>query len=299
MNLTWIKLAVDILDDAKIKIIRSHPDGNSIVVLWIGLLCLAMKSARPGIIEISDGIPYTIDDLSSAFNIEKKTVELGLALFAKYRMIDLFDGNTIEVINFAKHQSLERIEEKRALNRARVKEFREKQKCNALLTHESQKCNALLTHESQNVMPQNRIDKNKKENKNIYNNTPAKAGFVLPDWIPVETWNAYLAVRNKKKAANTEYALNLIIKKLEKFKPDHVAIINQSITAGWVDMYPLKEANNANTSQGFSANSYWRNNQNRGGLKPENEAKLDAAINEYKTKKAALCETKEIPSTDC
>jgi len=288
MNLTWIKLAVDILDDAKIKIIRSHPDGNSIVVLWIGLLCLAMKSARPGIIEISDGIPYTIDDLSSAFNIEKKTVELGLALFAKYRMIDLFDGNTIEVINFAKHQSLERIEEKRALNRARVKEFREKRKCNAL-----------LTHEYENVMPQNRIDKNKKENKNIYNNTPAKAGFVLPDWIPVETWNAYLAVRNKKKAANTEYALNLIIKKLEKFKPDHVAIINQSITAGWVDMYPLKEANNANTSHGFNANSYWRNNQNRGGLKPENEAKLDAAINEYKTKKAALCETKEIPSTDC
>ena len=289
MNLTWIKLAVDILDDAKIKIIRSHPDGNSIVVLWIGLLCLAMKSARPGIIEISDGIPYTIDDLSSAFNIEKKTVELGLALFAKYRMIDLFDGNTIEVINFAKHQSLERIEEKRALNRARVKEFREKRKCNAL-----------LTHEYENVMPQNRIDKNKKENKNIYNNTPAKAGFVLPDWIPVETWNAYLAVRNKKKAANTEYALNLIIKKLEKFKPNHVAIINQSITAGWVDMYPLKEANNASTtSQGFSANSYWRNNQNRGGLKPENEAKLDAAINEYKTKKAALCETKEIPSTDC
>ncbi len=152
MNLTWIKLAVDILDDAKIKIIRSHPDGNSIVVLWIGLLCLAMKSARPGIIEISDGIPYTIDDLSSAFNIEKKTVELGLALFAKYRMIDLFDGNTIEVINFAKHQSLERIEEKRALNRARVKEFREKQKSNALLMHTT--CDVTLT------------DKNKKENKN-------------------------------------------------------------------------------------------------------------------------------------
>lgn len=163
MNLTWIKLAIDILDDAKIKIIRSHPDGNSIVVLWIGLLCLAMKSARPGIIEISDGIPYTIDDLSSAFNIEKKTVELGLALFAKYRMIDLFDGNTIEVINFARHQSLEEIEKKRELNRQRQKEFREKRKCNALLT-----C------DSQNVTPQIRIDKiridkNKKEsNRGIF-----------------------------------------------------------------------------------------------------------------------------------
>ena len=75
--ISWIKLDVNILDDAKIKIIRSHPDGNAIVVLWVGLLCLAMKSSRPGIIEISDGLPYTVDDLSNLFNIEKKTVELG------------------------------------------------------------------------------------------------------------------------------------------------------------------------------------------------------------------------------
>lgn len=135
--ISWIKLDVNILDDAKIKIIRSHPDGNSIVLLWIGLLCLAMKSARPGIIEISNGLPYTVDDLASAFNLEKKTVELGLALFKKYQMIDIFDGDTIEVINFAKHQSIEELERKRELTRARVSRYREKLKCNALLTQDS------------------------------------------------------------------------------------------------------------------------------------------------------------------
>lgn len=135
--ISWIKLDINILDDAKIKIIRSHPDGNSIVLLWIGLLCLAMKSARPGIIEISNGLPYTVDDLASAFNLEKKTVELGLMLFKKYQMIDIFDGNTIEVINFAKHQSIEELERKRELTRARVSRYREKLKCNALLTQDS------------------------------------------------------------------------------------------------------------------------------------------------------------------
>lgn len=135
--ISWIKLDVNILDDAKIKIIRSHPDGNSIVLLWIGLLCLAMKSARPGIIEISNGLPYTVDDLASAFNLEKKTVELGLMLFKKYQMIDIFDGDTIEVINFAKHQSIEELERKRELTRARVSRYREKLKCNALLTQDS------------------------------------------------------------------------------------------------------------------------------------------------------------------
>lgn len=126
--ISWIKLDINILDDAKIKIIRSHPDGDKVVVLWIGLLCLAMKSSRPGIIEISDGLPYTLDDISSLFNIEKKTVEMGLALFRKYKMIDLFDGDTIEVINFSKHQNLEQIERNRELTRQRMIEYRERKR---------------------------------------------------------------------------------------------------------------------------------------------------------------------------
>jgi len=96
-----------------------------------------MKSSRPGIIEISDGLPYTVDDLSNLFNIEKKTCELGLALFKKYQMIDLFDGSAIEIINFSKHQSIEELERKRELTRARVSRYREKLKCNALLTQDS------------------------------------------------------------------------------------------------------------------------------------------------------------------
>jgi predicted phage replisome organizer len=123
--ISWIKLDINILDDAKIKIIRSHPNGDSVVLLWIGLLCLAMKSSRPGTIEISDGLPYTVDDLSNLFNIEKKTVEMGLALFVKYRMVETFEGGSIEVINFSKHQKLDEIERKRELTRARTVKYRE------------------------------------------------------------------------------------------------------------------------------------------------------------------------------
>jgi predicted phage replisome organizer len=134
--INWIKLDISILDDAKIKIIRSHPNGDSVVLLWIGLLCLAMKSARPGTIEISDGLPYTVDDLSNMYNIEKKTVEMGLALFCKYRMIEVFEGGSIEVINFSKHQKIEEIERRRDLTRVRVERYRQKTRAsNALLTH--------------------------------------------------------------------------------------------------------------------------------------------------------------------
>lgn len=135
MNISWIKLDINILDDQKIKIIRSYPDGNALFALWIGLLCLAMKGARPGIIEIADGLPYSLADLSNALNIEQKTVELGLTLFTKYRMIDIFGQNSIEVINFAKHQKLEDIERKRELTRIRTIEYRKRLRtCDALVT---------------------------------------------------------------------------------------------------------------------------------------------------------------------
>src|SRR5512144_484885 len=98
MNISWLKLDVNILDDSKIKIIRSFPDGDSLVVLWIGLLCLAMKSHDPGVICITEALPYTVDDLSNLFTIEKKTVELGLGLFTKYQMIEQLPDGSIEVI---------------------------------------------------------------------------------------------------------------------------------------------------------------------------------------------------------
>ena len=149
----WIKLDVNILDDSKIKIIRSHPDGDSVVVLWIGLLCLAMKSPTPGRLEISDGIPYTLDDLSQLLSIDKKTVEMGLHLFERYRMVELLPDGPISIINFDEHQNMKYIEHKRELTRIRVEKHRRK-----LLS-----CNALLTHDSVTVTPTNREEEVEEE----------------------------------------------------------------------------------------------------------------------------------------
>ena len=69
--------------------------------------------------------------------------------------------------------------------------------------------------------------------------------FVLPEWMPKETWDAYLEVRNKKRATKTVYALNLIIKELLKIKAEYnqnpLDVLNKSIKSGWIDVFPLKE----------------------------------------------------------
>jgi hypothetical protein len=46
---------------------------------------------------------------------------------------------------------------------------------------------------------------NENENRNIDINSNV---FILPKWIPEETWSEYLKTRDKKKAAKTSYALN-------------------------------------------------------------------------------------------
>lgn len=72
---------------------------------------------------------------------------------------------------------------------------------------------------------------------------PAVPAFVLPDWIPEDTWAAYCKVRSGKKAKNEPHALGLIVKDLEKFKAagfDPVEILNNSIKSGWAGVFEPK-----------------------------------------------------------
>lgn len=78
----------------------------------------------------------------------------------------------------------------------------------------------------------------KKEDKE-----PATPAFVLPDWIPADTWAAYCKVRTGKKAKNEPHALGLIVKDLEKFRAaghDPVDCLNNSIKSGWAGVFEPK-----------------------------------------------------------
>jgi len=89
--------------------------------------------------------------------------------------------------------------------------------------------------------PQSKVKESKVKEKKIKHTSV----FTPPDFIPPETWNAYLVVRKKKKAADTPYALSLIISSLKKiqetYNHDPVDVLNKSIKSGWVDVYPLKD----------------------------------------------------------
>lgn len=72
----------------------------------------------------------------------------------------------------------------------------------------------------------------------------AAAPLVLPDWIPLETWQAFLEMRKKIKKSPTDKAVELLIAKLKKFKDagqDVQAILEKSITSNWQDVFEIKE----------------------------------------------------------
>jgi len=142
------------------------------------------------------------------------------------------------------------------------------------------KCKANAEH--QHIPPE---DEDESESKDI--NNKGKEAFVLPDWIPEETWKAYLEIRNKKKAAKTVYALNLVIKELQKIKKEHghnpVDVLNKSIKSGWTDVYPLKDGgNNGNKSAG----SFKKFSNSERSLNPEVSERAHAITREYLAKKA-------------
>lgn len=166
----WIKLNVDMFDDEKIKIIQAMPDGDAILVIWIKLITLAGKTNDGGYIYISDNIPYTDEMLSIIMNKPIMTIRLAMETFANLQMLES-DTKGIYLVNFEKHQSLEKMELIKKQTRERVAALRERKKQD-LLNASNAECNANVTLSvTQNVTQCNAtdIDKEKEEEKDKNN----------------------------------------------------------------------------------------------------------------------------------
>lgn len=65
----------------------------------------------------------------------------------------------------------------------------------------------------------------------------------LPEWMPLDAWDAYLEMRKKARKVPTAYALKLVIDALAMFKAeghDVRAVLDASIRNGWTDVYRPK-----------------------------------------------------------
>lgn len=135
-DIKWIKVTVDMFEDSKIEFLRSLPEGDSVIVIWLQLLSLAGKSNADGYLLITDGIPYTEQVLSNTLRRNPVLLQYALETFLKLKMINVEDG-PFHITKWEKHQSAMRMEEIKSKSALKQAAYRERQKEKQLLLTES------------------------------------------------------------------------------------------------------------------------------------------------------------------
>lgn len=176
----WIKIVTDIFDDEKILLIESLPDCDSILVIWLKMLCLAGKQNNGGVFVMSNGIPYTDEMLSIIFRRKKATVKMALQTFESFGMIEIIN-NAVTIPNWDKHQSLDAYEKKKEYDRLYRAKQREKQK--ALVAHAEKES----YDQSYDVVSKIRTEEDKDKELDI-NNTSDRSVIdsVMKKWNDIE-----------------------------------------------------------------------------------------------------------------
>ena len=167
MELRWIKLYADMFQHRKIDYISSFPGSDTVIVIWIRLLCLAGKLNNGGRICLTERMPYTEEMLAKAFQKPTEIVSKALDMFENLDMISREDGY-IQICNWEKYQAVEKEDKVREQTRKRVAEYRKRNadvtQCNADVTQ----CNADVTQSvTQNVTQCNGIEKEIEIDKEI------------------------------------------------------------------------------------------------------------------------------------
>lgn len=247
-NIKWIKICTDIFDDEKILLIENLPEGDTIIVCWLKLLCLAGKQNNCGVFLINERIPYTEEMLATIFRRPLNTVKLALQTFANFGMIEIVN-NTITIPNWEKHQSLDKMERLKEQSRQTSARYRAKQKQLQSASYEID-VTSDITVTSRDTTDKNRLDKTR-EDKNdvsISKDIDCQTETVRLDIKPVvDAWNALsnnTAIKPISKMLSTskryqmlvarikEYSLDDVLKAIEKIKQSDFLKGNNN--KGWI-----------------------------------------------------------------
>ena len=270
-EIKWIKITTNIFDDEKIKIIEAMPDADAILVIWFKLLTQAGKVNKSGALFLTDKLAYTDEMLATIFNRKVSTVRLALETFEQLKMIER--GDYIQISNWEKHQNLEGMEKIRIQDNERQQRFYYKNKLRVLgykneeLPDDVELLKTMYEKPNVSLTLSHGIDKEEdkeeeldiekyKEEKNTKKKTATKR---QPNGNPIdvepelvyftdldlnETFIAFLEMRKKLKAINSDLAIKKLLNILDPFNDnDKLLMINNSIVNSWKGLFPIKHGN--------------------------------------------------------
>lgn len=222
-GISWIKLSVNIFDDEKIKLIKSMPEGDAIILIWIQLLCLAGKTNDNGAVYIGQHMNYTDEMISTICNQPLNTVRIALKAFEEFEMINLGEDGLISISNWEKHQNIEGMERVKTGNAERQQLYYWRKKLVSIgldpyqdgftqdieelkRIYESKNLTLGLTSSHRPDIDKNRIDKNK--NRIEIDNNNISKNFNDEEKITVDYY--YRLVKNNTSKSDIGLVVNAI-----------------------------------------------------------------------------------------
>ncbi len=180
-SVKWIKLTIAIFEDEKIQLIEAMPEGDTVLVCWLKLLCMAGKMNQGGYVFLNERVPYTDEMLSVIWHKKLPIVRLAIKTFTDMGMIEIEQNGNIFLNNFQKYQEqLRGLEEIREAGRLRTAKYRAK-----LNTNAGQEGVCVI---DKNVTEQNRTEENVSCNVTVTSqlaSNPIKTVDLFATWYAI------------------------------------------------------------------------------------------------------------------
>ena len=159
----WIKIQTDLFSNRKIKLLSSMEDGDSLIIIWLQLLCLAGEINDGGYLYLTDGVPYTEDILAVQMNKSKDIVRKALEMFKRFGMVEE-DNGYLCISNWDRYQNVDRMSEIREYNRLNKQKYREKKKSEDMSSDKSRTSPRTMSKDkSKEMSTQSRAEKNRED----------------------------------------------------------------------------------------------------------------------------------------
>lgn len=142
----WIKLYLKTFRTSrKISAIERMKNGDTMIVIWFKLLCLAGEINDDGAVYITPKKPFTPVSLADELKKPRAVVDAAIKTFEEHDMLIRDDAGFIQIINWEKYQNVEGLEKIREQTRQRVARCRQNKKDNDSNATSNATCNATVT----------------------------------------------------------------------------------------------------------------------------------------------------------
>ena len=123
----WIKLYLKTFRTSrKISAIERMKNGDTFIVIWFKLLCLAGEINDDGAVYITPKVPFDSISLADELKKPRAVVDAAIKVFEEHDMLFRDDAGFIQILNWEKYQNIDGLEKIREQNRLRKRKQRDK-----------------------------------------------------------------------------------------------------------------------------------------------------------------------------